>query len=88
MPFRIEAMREELRRYVIWHNEHRPHQALGGRTPAEVHDNVEHTQRFFEPRPRWPIADTSVRRVEGLEVRVCFLDGARHLPIVSLQQVA
>jgi len=36
VPFRLDRMRKELVRYAIWYDEHRPHMALGGRTPIEV----------------------------------------------------
>ncbi len=39
VPFRLDRMREELACYVIWYNEHRPHQSLNGMTPAEVYDD-------------------------------------------------
>ena len=31
----IEALREELESYLLYYNEHRPHQSLGGKVPAE-----------------------------------------------------
>ena len=36
VPFRLDAMREELALYVTWYDENRPHQALDGMTPNEV----------------------------------------------------
>jgi putative transposase len=36
VPFGLGSMREELALYVIWYNEHRPHQGLDGMTPDEV----------------------------------------------------
>ena len=36
VPFRLAAMRDELGCYATWFNEHRPHEALRGRTPLEV----------------------------------------------------
>jgi transposase InsO family protein len=38
MPLGAEAFERELDAYVGWYNHHRPHRALGGRTPAEVRD--------------------------------------------------
>ncbi|NOT29068.1 MAG: DDE-type integrase/transposase/recombinase [Planctomycetes bacterium] len=32
VPFRLSEMRDELRCYATWFNEHRPHEALRGRT--------------------------------------------------------
>ena len=37
VPLRLDAFRREIALYVVWHNLHRPSQALGGRTPWEVH---------------------------------------------------
>jgi transposase InsO family protein len=34
-----EQLREELLGYLIYYNEHRPHQALAGKTPAEINQN-------------------------------------------------
>ncbi len=36
VPLRLGEMRHELGCYASWYNEHRPHTALGGRTPLEV----------------------------------------------------
>jgi transposase InsO family protein len=35
----VEELKEELLQYLIYYNEHRPHQAIGGKTPAEVNQN-------------------------------------------------
>jgi hypothetical protein len=42
--------------YVAWFNEHRPHTALGGRTPNEVYCRrvPKNTRPRHEPRPDWP----------------------------------
>jgi transposase InsO family protein len=34
-----EQLKEELLQYLIYYNQHRPHQALNGKTPAEVNQN-------------------------------------------------
>ena len=31
----VDALREELQSYLLYYNEHRPHQSLDGKTPAE-----------------------------------------------------
>ena len=36
----LEAFREELLCYLIYYNEHRPHQSLGGKTPQEFIQNL------------------------------------------------
>jgi putative transposase len=40
VPLRLGAVRRQIDWYVGWHNHHRPSQALGGRTPAEVYEGV------------------------------------------------
>jgi transposase InsO family protein len=37
IPRRREEFRRELQYILEWYNEHRPHTALGGRTPSEVY---------------------------------------------------
>jgi putative transposase len=56
VPLRLDAMREEIGLYVVWHNQHRPSQALGGRTPWEVHVGVPpaNASPRIEPRAHWP----------------------------------
>ena len=97
VPLRLSDFNEELIRYVIWYNGHRPHQYLRGRTPNEVYDS-----RFavcdgprLEPRPNYPLnasngkpASTLVKRATDLQVVVTHLDERRHLPIVSIKQAA
>ncbi|MBN1608764.1 MAG: transposase [Polyangiaceae bacterium] len=94
VPRRFVAMQREVFAYAFWYNQHRPSQALGGRTPAEVRDGgvaaSERTRwetraRVMLPRGRGARA----RRVQGtLELVVERVDGREHLPIVSLRQAA
>jgi len=89
VPLGLGAMRRELASYVIWHNAHRPHQALDGKTPAEVHVGVASIAKLFEPRCRWPLWDDGEReRVGRLSLELKFIDGKRHLPIVELKRAA
>jgi transposase InsO family protein len=97
VPLRLLDFNEELIRYVIWYNEHRPHQWLKGKTPNEVYDG-----RFpardgprLEPRRKYPLkarngsqTSTLVQRATDLQVVVTYLDDRRHLPVISLKQVA
>ena len=97
VPLRLSDFNEELIRYVIWYNEHRPHQYLHGRTPNEVYDS-----RFpardgprLEPRPKYPLktrdgnqTSTLAQRAINLQIVVTHLDDRRHLPIVSIKQAA
>ena len=91
VPFRLDAMRKELACYMIWYNEHRPHQALTGLTPAEVYHGSAPAGRAvrFEPRPLWPVAgDGRARRARRLHLIVKFVQGQRHLPVVALTRAA
>ena len=82
-------MREEVASYATWYNRHRPHQSLGGLTPAEAHDGEAHSAVSFETRPRWPAyPDEERERVRQLHVVVKFVDARRHLPVVELKRVA
>ena len=77
VPLDAQAMRRELFFYAFWYNEHRPHQALDGRTPLDVHNHSPTTS---------PGQDIS--RDEGLILHVEFLEGRRHLPVVELRRAA
>jgi len=76
VPLGLGAMRRELASYVIWHNAHRPHQALDGKTPAEVHVGEASIAKLFEPRCRWPLwDDRECERVGRLSLELKFIDG-------------
>jgi transposase InsO family protein len=91
---RFAAMQPEVSAYAFWYNQHRPSQALGGWTPAEVRDGAAPAseQPRWETRARVPLArgpGVRARRVRGtLELVVDRVDGREHLPIVSLRQAA
>jgi transposase InsO family protein len=96
VPLRLGAMRAELAAYVVWYNFHRPHQALGGRTPHEVYAGLHpaSARPRYEPREKWPIASTgAVATIRGdrgarLALVVGHVGGRRHLPVVELREVA
>jgi putative transposase len=98
IPTRREKFRRELQYILEWYNEHRPHRALGGRTPNEVYEHrfPAHRRPRFEPRPRWPRGSSCARPwalVKGkvgvdLELEVTYYAGRRHLPIVQLRSAA
>jgi hypothetical protein len=91
-------MEAALDAYRIWFNEHRPHEALGGRTPAEVRDGIMPARDGprIEPRNRMPHARASPdgtgppsRRVRSqLELVVSHVGGLRELPVVELREAA
>jgi putative transposase len=98
VPLGLGKMRQEAALYVTWHNEHRPHQALGGKTPNEVFRGLEpaNERPRLEPRKRWPkksrcaSPQAPVRGNPGVrfELRLSFLGGRKHLPIVELKRAA
>ncbi len=88
VPLRLDAMRDELGCYVTWYNEHRPHQALDGRTPAEVYCNSICEHHTIEPRLRWPVGGDQTKPALRLHLRIRFVEGRRHLPVVELTQSA
>ena len=90
--------REELVLFIHWFNAHRPHQTLRGRTPDEKYlDRMAASERWrWEPRPDWPessgcaapLAEVKGRAGARLRLKVEFLEGRRHLPVVALRKVA
>jgi len=98
VPYRREAFQRELTDIVDWHNEHRPHTWLGGRTPNEVYRSTFPANRRprFEPRSHWPRGSPCakpwalVRGSPGAKfvLEVSFHAGRKHLPIVRLRRAA
>ena len=97
VPLCEQAVLRELALFADWYNEHRPHSALFGQTPAEVYRGmIPASQRpRFEPRARWPrdapcaAPQVPVAGISGAMIRqVGYQAGRRHLPIVSLNRVA
>jgi putative transposase len=98
VPFGLAAMRTEVSFYIDWYNEHRPHSALGGRTPQELYRALPPANQAarFEPRPRWPrksrcaspAAPIKGRRGSRLKLVVDHIDGRAHLPVVELKRAA
>ncbi len=90
VPLRLDAMRDELGCYITWYNQHRPHQALTGLTPAEVYCREASPEPSirFEPRPRWPSPPDGHTRAGRLHLTVKYFEGRRHLPVVALAQAA
>ena len=94
----LAAMRLELGLYAAWYNEHRPSQALGGRTPREVYDGLRpaNSKPRIEPRGCWPresscaSPQTLIQGQRGATVTVVisYVEGRRHLPVVELREAA
>jgi hypothetical protein len=97
VPLNPAAMRRELGLYTVWYDEHRPSQALGGRTPREVYDGLRpaNAKPRIEPSGGWPLeascaSQTAARDERGATVTVIigYVEGRRHLPIVELRKAA
>ena len=93
VPLRLADMRQELSLFAQWHAQHRPHQGLHGRTPREVYEagkvepfrlRAANDSATRDP-PNPPPAHADLPR---LELRVSYLEGRRHLPIVDLDRAA
>ena len=95
---REKEFRKELALLAGWYNGHRPHMTLGGKRPDEVyfHRFPANRKPRYEPRSRWPRGSpctkpwalTRGRPGARLELDLAFLEGRRHLPVVSLKRVA
>jgi len=83
VPFRLAAMRGELVAFVGWYDAHRPHQSFGGRTPAEVYEELERADQREGSGSATPLT-----LGKPLALRVSYLDGRKHLPIVELRAAA
>ena len=79
VPLSLEGVRSEITLYINWYNQHRPHQALGGRIPMDVYYGIEDDITRLETRGE---DANSIRLV------VTRLDNRRHLPIVELKRAA
>lgn len=91
VPLAIAAMKGEIRTFVGWYEDHRPHAALRGATPSEIRDRRKPACKRprFEPRSRMPQGRT-IRGKRGavLELHVEKLEARQHLPIVRLKRAA
>mgnify|MGYP001551965764 CR=1 FL=1 len=89
---------EELAAIVTWHNEHRPHETLGGRTPDEV--SFSHApaneQPRFETRLRWPRgspcaepqAELKGQPGDPIIIEIDCVANRRHLPVTRARHAA
>jgi len=100
VPLGAVAMQKALDAYLDWYTVHRPHQALGGRTPLEVWEGRRpaHRKPRLEPRARYPAQarapcaapKVAVRGRPGVKLRLVITGqpGAPHLPIVRIRAAA
>ena len=97
-PFSHSGARRELSLFATWYNGSRPHQRLLGATPDERRGaaNPFLKRARFEPRVRMShgAGCASLRSSTDdscgprLALRVDYLEGRKHLPIVALRRVA
>ena len=79
VPMNFDEMRRELALYLIWHNEHRPHEYLEGRTPQEVYNHS-------PPRDCLKLIHGS--EVLEMKLQISYLEGRKHLPVIELKKSA
>ena len=98
IPLRRSTFRDELKLFIDWYNNHRPHETLDGCTPEEIYHSLRpanHRPRC-EPRSHWPrksrcaAPQTLVAAQPGdqVSIKIDFPAGRKHLPIVTLQRAA
>ena len=98
VPFSRSEFRRELSLFVDWYNCHRPHATLDSRTPDEVYHDLPAAclAPRFEPRRKWPrespcaapAAPVKDRGGRCMGLKVSYLSGRKHLPIVELNRAA
>ena len=93
---RNEMLRETLL-FFEWYNEHRPHMSLNGKTPNEVyyHCHATNAKPRIETRPlakhSTPCAAPRIciagRVGAKVKVKLEFLEGRQHLPIIKVERI-
>ena len=79
VPLNMDKLRYEISLYVSWYNQFRSHEFLKGRTPQEVYSNIPPAKMPAFKRPS---------EIPEFDVKISFLEGRKHLPIIELQKAA
>jgi len=90
-------MLRETQLFFEWYNKHRPHMSLNGKTPNEVYFKMRaaNTLPRIETRPlakhSTPCAAPRIciagRAGAKAKVRLEFLEGRPHLPIIKVERI-
>ncbi|MDR3111013.1 MAG: DDE-type integrase/transposase/recombinase [Planctomycetaceae bacterium] len=97
VPLSKNEMANETRLFFNWYNEYRPHMTLLGKTPNEVyfHRHPANAKPRIETRPlakhKTPCASPRMciagRAGAKINVRLDFLEGRQHLPIIRVERI-
>lgn len=97
VPFNADDKQQELELFLSWYNAHRAHTSLDGATPDEVYFGMKPAceKPRLEPRPRWPSRAPSAQpraaidsRTKVVDIRIHFLAGRKHLPVIAVKRAA
>jgi putative transposase len=95
VPYDIEWMNAELTVFAEWYNTKRPHSALAGATPHEIHSGIAppRAQPRYEVRAGYPISPEHIQsgkvwRVESVDLDAGCFKRRQHLPDISLRIAA
>jgi hypothetical protein len=98
VPLVRRDLEYELSLFRHWFNASRPHMGIAGRTPNEVYfrRQTANAKPRLEPRAKWPRGSpcakpqVAVRGKRGAPVslHVRFVEGRKHLPLVTLRRAA
>jgi transposase InsO family protein len=81
VPLTAALIEQELKLWLGWYHDHRPHQGMSGKTPMEM--LARRARRRSRSRPR--AARRRRRRLRPRELVVSHLGGRAHLPIIELR---
>jgi len=89
VPLVPDSFRKEIELYGLWYNVYRPHERLKGQTPFNAYSSAnKQSSSTPTPSPTINLKPSSHSTCGPPQLVVKFLEGRRHLPIVSLRQAA